>query len=324
MEIQQKLFDEIKNKLEPNLRLADVIGDLLQISSDSTYRRIRGDKELSLSELKLLCSHFDISLDHLMNHRVDSIPFNYTPLSFGSSDVYEKYMNRLAQLYIALAKSGKAECKITAQDVPVFHFLPYTELTFFKVYALFRSLTNEVITYEAFVKQLDKDKLETTYHSIVDSFLQIPSTEIWSDHTIEPILNLLSYYNDIGSFESNENALLLVEQLQSMVKDIEQKTQVASKVYKGIATPFNFYLSPVDMQNDFIQMKSPKGTTTSIKLFTINAIFTTDQAFNEETERWIDNTKIKSMQLSGTSERERFRFFNQLKSKVQKLKTEFE
>ncbi|MCU4164215.1 helix-turn-helix domain-containing protein [Carboxylicivirga caseinilyticus] len=322
--IQQQLFEEIKKKIDPNLRLADVIGDLLGISSDSTYRRIRGDKELSLSELKLLCSHFNISMDYLFNHRVDSIPFNYSPLDFSSAQVYEMYMDRLARLYTGLATDKGNECKITAQDVPIFHFLPYTELTFFKVYALFRSLNNEVITYEAFVKKLNPDKLKVPYQTIVDSFLQIPSIEIWSDHTIEPILNLLEYYRDIGSFESKETALQLVNQLHDMVCDIEQKTQVAAKVYKGISTPFNFYLSPVDMQNDFIQMKGSTGTTTSIKLFTINAIFTADSAFNEETEKWINNTISKSMQLSGTSERERFRFFNQLKSKVQKLIQEFE
>jgi len=78
------------------------------------------------------------------------------------------------------------------------------------------------------------------------------------------------------------------------------------------------------MQNDFIIAKAFQNSTTSLKLYTINAVFTTDKAFNEETEKWIDNIKAKSSMLSGTSERERFQFFNQLKIKVQNLIQQFE
>lgn len=324
MEIQQRLFEEIKKQLQPNLRLADVIGDLLNISSDSTYRRIRGEKELSFSELETLCSYFHISIDSLFNQRTDSIPFKYTPLQFSSPKVYENYMERLVMLYQTILKSEKKEFKITAQDIPIFHFLPYTELTFFKVYALYRSLANDSITFEAFIEQLDKEKLQSYYRSIVEAFSQIPSTEIWSNHTIQPIINLLSYYSDLNCFESKETATLLSKQLLNLIVDIEEKTRTGTKIHKGLSTSYNFHLSPVDMQNDFILTKGLHDTTTSIKLFTINAIFTTDKTFNEETEKWIDNTKAKSMQLSGISERERFQFFNQLKSKVQKLIDKFQ
>ncbi len=324
MEIQRRLFEEIKKKLQSNHRLADVIGDFLDISSDSTYRRIRGEKELSMSELEKLCVKFKISVDSLFNHRSDSISFKYTPLNFSSPQVYENYMEEIARLYGSLVKQEHKEFKITAQDIPVFHFLPYIELTFFKVYALYRSLTNETISYEAFVKNFDTEKLRTYYKSITDAFLQIPSTEIWSNHTVEPIINLLSYYYDLSCFESQEMAVLLGKQLLRLIKDVEEKTQTSSKTYKGQVTSYNFHVSPVDMQNDFILTKGLQSTTTSIKLFTINAIFTADEAFNEETEKWFDNTKSKSIQISGTSERERFHFFKEIKSKVQELIQKFE
>lgn len=72
------------------------------------------------------------------------------------------------------------------------------------------------------------------------------------------------------------------------------------------------------MQNDFILTKSPENNTTSIKLFTINAIFSSNPGFNHETEKWINNIMAKSIQLSGNSERERFRFFKQQKAKINK------
>ena len=41
-ELQQQLFTLIKSKIASNQSLADVIQDMLGISADSAYRRIRG------------------------------------------------------------------------------------------------------------------------------------------------------------------------------------------------------------------------------------------------------------------------------------------
>ncbi|MBA2329659.1 MAG: hypothetical protein H0V91_08575, partial [Flavisolibacter sp.] len=60
--IQDTLFQRIKEKLSPNQSLADVISEILFVSNDSAYRRIRGETPLVLEEAQLLCQHFDISL----------------------------------------------------------------------------------------------------------------------------------------------------------------------------------------------------------------------------------------------------------------------
>ena len=53
-EIQTAFFEQIKNSLPSNLSLVDVIADELEISNDSAYRRIRGEKMLSFEELQKL------------------------------------------------------------------------------------------------------------------------------------------------------------------------------------------------------------------------------------------------------------------------------
>ena len=73
METQKELFDTIRKKLPTHLRLADVVGDLLEIGSDSSYRRIRGEKELTFSETIRLCSHFDISVDSISGNQNNNI-----------------------------------------------------------------------------------------------------------------------------------------------------------------------------------------------------------------------------------------------------------
>ena len=60
--LQIELFNIIKNSLQSHVSLADEMADLLNLSHDSVYRRIRGEKPVSLAELKMLCQHYHIRL----------------------------------------------------------------------------------------------------------------------------------------------------------------------------------------------------------------------------------------------------------------------
>jgi hypothetical protein len=51
-DLQKELFVLIKHTLPSHISLVDEIADLLDISYDSVYRRIRGEKPISLNELK--------------------------------------------------------------------------------------------------------------------------------------------------------------------------------------------------------------------------------------------------------------------------------
>lgn len=45
--------------------MVDVVAELLNMSLDAVYRRIRGEVELSVTELSILCSRFNVSFDEL-------------------------------------------------------------------------------------------------------------------------------------------------------------------------------------------------------------------------------------------------------------------
>ena len=60
-ELQLKLFSAIKSKMPENISPAEEIAKLLNISTDSAYRRMRGEKTISIDELYVLCSHFQVS-----------------------------------------------------------------------------------------------------------------------------------------------------------------------------------------------------------------------------------------------------------------------
>ena len=116
---------------------------------------------------------------------------------------------------------------------------------------------------------------------------------------------------------------MLCRQLLQLIENLEQWAENESKEYKGKTTFFRMYLSPVDLENNYVITKKAGLAVTSIKLYTINGIFTSNTEFCEETEKWIRNRISKSLPLSGASARERFRFFQAMKTKVNTLMEKF-
>ena len=74
--VQQIFFQHIKSNLAAHLSLVDEVADLLNISNDSAYRRIRGEKPLTFEEMSKLCVHYKISLDQLFHLNNDSYLFS--------------------------------------------------------------------------------------------------------------------------------------------------------------------------------------------------------------------------------------------------------
>ena len=72
---QQLFFQHIKGKLPPHLSIVDEVAELLNISNDSAYRRIRADKPISFEELQKLCVHYKVSLDQFLNLQNDAFIF---------------------------------------------------------------------------------------------------------------------------------------------------------------------------------------------------------------------------------------------------------
>src|SRR5215467_1335498 len=73
-DLQQQLFSFIRNS-QPHISLADELCDLLDISHDSAYRRIRGEKPLTLSELKMVCEKYQLALDQILQLNTDTVVF---------------------------------------------------------------------------------------------------------------------------------------------------------------------------------------------------------------------------------------------------------
>ena len=94
--LQGQLFALLKSKLPQHLSLVDEVSGVLGISNDSAYRRIRGEKTLTLDDVHKLCQHYKLSLDKLLNQNTNAFVFTghfVTPTTFK----FDEYLTNMGQ-----------------------------------------------------------------------------------------------------------------------------------------------------------------------------------------------------------------------------------
>ena len=97
-DLQQQFFNHLKSILPPHISMVDELTDLLDLSYDSVYRRIRGEKPLALNELRQICEHYHISLDQVLQLQNDAVVFRAPDINHNGLPFEDYLRGMLAQL----------------------------------------------------------------------------------------------------------------------------------------------------------------------------------------------------------------------------------
>jgi len=321
MEEQIRLFEIIKSKIPNKHGLTDSIEELLKIGTDSVYRRIRGETELTFSELQKICEKFNLSMDDIFNYQSSrSVIFNHTSVDFLNTDSYVNYLLRLLDELSNLKSAPEKEMLSTWQNIPFYHFLKYPELYFLNLYAWNSTINRELVSYNNFCNSIEKDRIVSIYEKMHNAYLSIPSKEIWTSQSIDTTLRLLEHYYEIGAFEDKKTVLFLLDQLSNLLDTVKKYADNGNKGNE-IKTPFSLYVCSVDLENNFILTRNGGNhSSCHIRLFTINSMSTDNAFFCYEATKLIEDLISKSTLISNSSTKERLHFFQLANNKIDTLR----
>ena len=241
----------------------------------------------------------------------------YRPIDLSISSEYQNYMLALSNNIEKLRISPDAKIIMSATDIPVFHLITQKELTFFKLYTWFQSVYDYKESLDNFINSAETPELISCYRKIINNYELIPSSEIWTENTVNTTLRLISYYLEICSFHNKKFPLLLCEQIMNILTYLQEWTENGVKNER--ATPFKLYVSEIELENTYILMKQGDTSNCVVKLFTINSLNVFDKEFCKETEGWLTRLSQRSVMLCNSSEKDRFKFFKYQRDKVRFL-----
>ena len=318
---QQALFNHIKGLISPNLTLVDVIAEVLNVSNDSAYRRIRGEKPISLDEVQILASHFKISIDQVLQLQTDAFLFSGR-ITNNSDFKYENWLESVVYHLQLFQNFQPSHLFYHAKEIPFYYYFMIPEIAAFKSYFFMKS----ILYYEDLkkIKFSLKDDY-SRYHSLMQKcselYAILPSTEIWSIENITSTLNQIEFYRVTGSLHSNEEAKTLLNKLELVIDHIEKQAEYGVKLryWQEPSTstiPFKMFVNELIMGDNMQVIQMGNKQLTGINHSVINFVTTTNEAFCDYMKKTLNNIAQKSTLISGVNEKERLLFFNKLRAKI--------
>ena len=328
MSLQEQFFNLVRNRVPSNKHLVEDLCEHLSISQDSAYRRLRGETALTMPEIKVLSNAYDISIDDLISKDHERVTFRYKwidPTSFS----YTAYLESLYQDTQRLALFDDNEILFIAKDLPIFCNFLIPEIAEFKGFFWQKTALN----LPAFAKKkFDLDKLNNTNVSlgfdILKAYNLIPSTELWHPELVSSMLNQIAYYYDSGFFASDNHAFILLDKLEQLIEHIQIQTEYGGKSLYGKKPTenqsFKLYYNEVNIGDNTLCLRANDAKTVYFTQNIINNIVTHDTGFCEQTWDIHQNMINRSLELTGSNERVRNKFFRKLKNTIQNTKAQLD
>jgi plasmid maintenance system antidote protein VapI len=323
VDVQQLFFQKIKESTPAHLSFVDELAEVLNISNDSVYRRIRGEKPISFEEIQKLCSHYKLSLDQFLNLQSDAFTFR-GQLKNEEENNFENWLQHIKQNFQLFNSFQSKHMSILMKDIPPFvHFL-IPELAMFKFYFWMKSILNHPglrgvkfdLDDSRYVKYLDQS------NQIVELYLSIPTTEIWNIESVNSTIRQINFYHEAGLFPNRKTTLLLYEKVEDLINHIEQQAEAGKK--------FAFGQSPKPHNAEYRQFVNELILGDNTYLIELNGskmVFlnhsviyfaaTSDLQFTNSIASNFESLEKKSTMISSSGQKERSVFFNSIRKMIQ-------
>ena len=324
-QLQQQLFSFLKDSIPPHLSLVDELCDLLNLSHDSVYRRIRGEKPITLAELKIICEKYHISLDQLLQLENESVLFDAPGLNVMPAE-FSDYLNAVLNQFKYFNSFTTREMHYLCKDSTIWNFYLFPELAAFKTFFWSKTinnqaaLSNKMFSFEEF-----------PYHEcfllgqqVLKEYNQIPSVELWNLESMHSTLNQIAYYKDAGNFKSKYDLELVINSFINMVDHLQVQAEKGVKFMPGdtelsYRASIQFFINELILGNNTMVINLDGKKISMVTYSVFHYLFTKDPRFSTKVMASFDTLLNRSTLVSKTGEKDRNRFFNNIREKIKAL-----
>ena len=321
--IQSAFLEQVRKGLPPNLSFVDELAELLNISRDSAYRRMRGDTVLSLEEVKKLCDHFKISLDSFLSPSSEVVTFQLRAMNVNDFS-FDKWLRSILGNLEMVSGFEEKEIVYNAKDLPIFHYFQFPRLSAFKMYFWMKSFARNVkFSAGKYSPDLVDKELIAVGEKIWDKYATLPSTELLSVEIMNVTLRHIEFAHECGMFEDMQEALRLCDDCSLLIGRLKAQAEVGRKSSSDGdegGGKFDLYYNEVLIGDNTILFKMGDKRVTFLTANNFDILTTAQESFCSLTESHISNLINKSTLISNTAARERSKFFNKIEQRIQEVK----
>lgn len=323
--VQQRLLGLVQDQTPDKYSLVYELSELLGISTDSVYRRLRSETLMDITEIQKICLHYNISFDSICGCEDSGlVSFQYKPIKDLSD--FNNWFVALASDLKALQNKENVQVIYAAIDIPIFHNFRFPLVSYFKSLYWLKSITNhpDYQDIKFSLKDLSNEFIlkGKAMHKL---YASVPSTEIWTDLITYSLLRQIDYYWDSGEFASKDDAMALCNEVEMEFEYLLDAARTSSKLpdkqrIPGEKVNFQLYDCDIEIATNCVMVINGEMKTVYLSTQTFNIIKTSNIIFADETHRWLNSLLKKSTLISDVGEKQRSLFFKEAYEKIAQLR----
>ncbi|MDP9230395.1 MAG: hypothetical protein M3O67_06965 [Bacteroidota bacterium] len=322
---QDFLFQRMREILPQQVSLVDAVAEILHVSNDSAYRRIRGETPLVLEEAREICNHFHLSLDQMLNVSTGYTLFQTIRIN-NKEYSFEKYLSDIFEQLQSVTGFIKKEIFYLSKDIPLFHLFGFQPLFAFRHFFWMKSiLQHPDYVNAAFSMNYLTPKILSLGQDILKSYNSIPSTEVWNTECVNSIIIQVEYYKDAGYFSSPADIRLIYDAIEETINHLKKQAEAGCKFLSSETAAYKknnyrFFHNRAILGDNTILVITDHLKTLYLNYDVLNYMITRDEIFCNETFAELQNLIKHSTLISSVSEKQRNIFFNILLNKIEDRK----
>jgi len=313
-----KLFENLTDNMPPGSNVARTLSDILNVSPESAYRRLRGETSFDLRELLILRKEFGISIDGLIdNDEIISIRMRSL---FGEQNSIDSYLTDLRDEFSSLSRQDP-HLHCVAADIPIFRLLAYESLSSFKLFYWQKSILGKK---ELHSRTFGKDWISLSNSdickSIAKKYADCPSVEIWNEQTVNGTLKQVEYYSDCGFFADEDALYAVYNDIVRLILDISIDSRIGYKhANNGRITNSSYALWNCELviDNNTVFIQNNREQILAIGFNSFNSFKCSHPAMIKEYQGWLNSMLSRSVLLSGQADKHRIHFIKQMLDRIE-------
>jgi hypothetical protein len=326
--IQMNFFDKIIAMYEKKGDAVASFEIILNLGKDAVYRRIRNETLLNPDEFVALAKAHNISIDQLIDLKKNDVLFTFNPFSNKVNDV-DDYIDTLIDTVQQLKYIHNGHVLYASSEIPVFYQAMVPSLFSFKLYVWARTVWNlPAFQNVPFSFDLISRTVTLKYKEIFELYKTLPSTELWSSGIFENTFSQIEYHLDTNKFKNPQDAIHLLNEIETLCNHMLEMANIGIKFEPGsnpdLGSSLKLYHNEMVYTNNTILFISKHLKLIFSTICNPNFIYSRDNKMCDFVDNWFHTVMNKSVLISEINEKERIRFFDRIKRKIDIMRKKIE
>lgn len=319
IDLNETILNELQKASTEERSPAQILIDVLHLSKESVYRRLRSDVKFTLDEVAKLSLALNFSLDLIIgNTTLEKSVFDLSKNTLTSDDYFNNVMRKLDD-YVGFAR--EMENDPTSKAMFALNCLPYTfylgcdNVSRFKHYKwLYQCASTDTDLSYADIR-LSNELIEKQQAYVAQTKKVAHTIYILDRNVFASMKYDIEYFHNLNLI-TNDDVKTLKKELLEMLGRLETIAKNGKfETGKDVA----IYISSVDIEASYTLYEHSSNAYSHLRIYGMSGVDTHSEMTSRKQKEWIESHKRYSTVISKSGEMHRIQYFNAQRKAIESI-----